>query len=696
MPGDFRASKVTPAHQAKLAYVYVRQSSLSQVTRHTASTDLQYHLVERAIQLGWPRERVVLIDEDLGKSGASAQERSGFQRLLAEIGLARVGLVLSWDASRLARNNSDWHHLIEVCSLFGTLLADGESLYDPGAYHDRLLLGLSGMMSEAELHHLKQRLQAGAWHKAEQGLLRQGLPVGLVRLEDGQVVLHPDEEVQARLRLVFAKFEELRSGWGVVRYLQRAQLPLPVRPVHGGAAASLAWRVATRDLVLTILQNPAYAGAYVYGRYTHDPARRQNGRPGTGRAKQPIDKWPVLLHNVYPAYISWEQFLAHQAQLQANRTRYEEGQPGVPRQGASLLQGIVRCGRCGLQMRLGYSGPSPATPMYICRAASGPNVYCQSVKASLIDAEVERQVLDALAPDQIELALAAVEALEQEQAQRDRQWRLRVERARYEAARAQRQYDAVEPENRLVARSLERQWEEKLRAAEQVEQEYHRWQAQRAVALGPAEREWVLALGSELPRVWRAPTTTAADRKQFARLVIQTVLLDAERAPGQVWLQINWQTGATSEHWLTRPVGCYDQHPHREVLEERVRHLVLVDECGDDEVAAALNAEGFRNAHDGAFTAPAVKHLRARLELPAARVCGPHPERWADGSYSIEGLAAVLGAYPGTIYKWLREGRLQGRQHAPRCPWHLFVTDDQLADLRTRLRRTNPGERDAS
>jgi DNA invertase Pin-like site-specific DNA recombinase len=322
---------------AKMAYVYIRQSSLMQVTRHAESTDLQYSLVQRAVALGWPRDRVELIDEDLGKSGADAFARGGFQRLLAEISLARVGLVLSFDASRLARNNRDWYQLLEVCSIFGTLIADGERLYDPRLYHDRLLLGLSGMMSEAELHQLKQRMQAGARHKAERGELRQGLPVGLARGPAGEVILNPDEEVQARIRLVFEKFRDIRSAGGVMRYLRAAHLPLPACPRVGPAPYEIVWQPARTSAILDMLHNPAYAGAYVYGRKQLDPARRTPAHPAGGRILQPLDRWEICLHNRYPAYMTWEEFVTNQAQLRANSLRYREERPGVARKGQARL-----------------------------------------------------------------------------------------------------------------------------------------------------------------------------------------------------------------------------------------------------------------------------------------------------------------------------------------------------------------------
>ncbi len=406
----------TTAQRAKMAYVYIRQSSLMQVTRHAESTDLQYSLVQRAVALGWPRERVELIDEDLGKSGAQAEARGGFQRLLAEISLARAGLVLSFDASRLARNNRDWYQLLEVCSIFGTLIADGERLYDPRLYHDRLLLGLTGMMSEAELHHLKQRMHAGARNKAERGELRLALPVGLTRLPTGEVILNPDEEVQARIHLVFQKFREIRSAGGVMRYLRAARLPLPVRPLRGPTPHEVIWQEARASSVRDVLQNPAYAGAYVYGRKRLDPTKRSPAHPRGGVVRQPIDTWEICLHNRYPAYLAWEAFLANQAQLRSNHLNYREELHGVPRKGQALLQGIVRCGSCGAVLHLRYSGPHGDFPVYVCSNDQSQfgGKRCQEVRAIALDAHVEQRFLEALRPDRLALAVAALAQLEQE------------------------------------------------------------------------------------------------------------------------------------------------------------------------------------------------------------------------------------------------------------------------------------------
>ncbi len=691
--------RVTTAHRAKLAYIYVRQSTAGQVRHHQESTELQYRLVDRANLFGWPRERIEVIDDDLGKSGASSDGRGGFQRLIAEIGLGKAGLVLSLDASRLARNNSDWHQLLELCSLFGVLIADGERLYDPCAYHDRLLLGLSGIMSEAELHQIKVRLHQGERQKAARGELRMALPAGLACGRDGRVVLNPDEEVQARLLLLFAKFRELRSAKAVMRYLRQAGLQLPVRPLHGPAPHEIVWQPADSSRVLQVLKNPAYAGAYVYGRRRQDPICRHPGsRRGRTVLVAPQD-WPVCLKDAYPGYISWEEFMANQRRLADNLNRYDANRPGVPRKGSALLQGIVVCGRCGRRMGLRYSGPRGDYPVYQCMAdqqhQGGPR--CQEVRALSVDAEVEKLALAALAPDQIAVAVAALGELEEEARLLERQWTLKCERARYEAERARRQYDAVEPENRLVARSLERAWEEKLRQVAQVEEERESWRREQPISLTDADRAEILSLGQNLPQLWNAATTTAAERKQILRLLLKEVVLDQRRERGQVWIRIVWLTGTTSEHRIRRRVRAYTEYADLERLKARVRALNAAQKM-DGEIATILNAEGLLSALGRPFSGAEIYLLRKRWGIPTVKINGKeaNPLRWPDGTYSVHGVAEVLTITPQTVFKWLQKGRLTGQQLAKGMPWKISLPDHQITELRAVVRRTNRSKMEVS
>ena len=691
--------RITTAHRAKLAYVYVRQSSPGQVRHHQESTELQYRLVERAAVFGWPRERVHVIDDDLGKSGTSSRDRYGFQTLIAEVGLGKAGLVMSLDASRLARNNRDWHQLLELCSLFGVLIADGERLYDPAAYHDRLLLGLSGIMSEAELHQIKIRLHQGERQKAARGALRLPLPAGLIHTRDGGVTFNPDEEVQERLRLVFAKFRELRSAKAVMRYLRRGNLLLPVRPLHGPAPHDVVWRPADSARVINILKNPAYAGAYVYGRRRQDPLRRQPGSDRIGTAAVAPEDWSICLRDAHPAYLDWNEFMANRRQLADNVGRYDAGRPGAPRKGNALLQGIVSCGRCARRMCLRYSGPHGDYPVYVCVADSSAEgrPRCQEVRALAVDAEVERLILTALTPDRIVLAIAALGEIEEETRAMERQWSLKRERARYDAERARRQYDAVEPENRLVARSLERVWEERLRRVGQVEQEYDAWRREQSVSISDNDRAEILALGEELPRLWRAATTRSADRKQIVRLVIKDVALDQKRRRGYVWIKVIWQTGAASEHWLQRCVQGYEQHADQDRLRQCITELNRQQKM-DGEIAAILNKEALRTAHGAPFSGGMVHVLRKRWRIQSVKINGTaaNPQQWPDGSYSVQGAATAIGITPQVIFDWLRKGWLTGTQLAKGMPWQISLSPDQAAVLRARVRRTNRSKREAS
>ena len=440
-----------------------------------------------------------------------------------------------------------------------------------------------------------------------------------------------------------------------------------------------------------ILQNPAYAGTYGYGRKKFDPTKRTPEHPRGGQVRQPIDKWDICLHNVYPAYIAWEEFLANQAQLRANHLNYREERHGVPRKGQALLQGIVRCGYCGALLHVRYSGPHGDFPVYVCsndqRQFGGKR--CQEVRAIALDAQVEQRFLEVLRPDQVAIALAALGQVEQAERAERKQWELRLERARYEAKRAERQYQAVEPENRLVARSLERQWEERLRAAEAVEKEYQAWSYRRLVSITEADREAIVALGSDVPALWQAPTTTSADRKQMLRLVIRDVIVDGKRAHGQVWFQINWQTGAHEEFWYKRSVRSYEASADVEALEQRVRELNAAG-LMDAQIAAHLNAEGYQTARlHRPLTGKTVWLLREKWNMPTVKINGKehNAAQWEDGTYSVEGAAVRLGVYPGTIHTWLKVGKLTGYQLAKGMPWKVYLTEEDITRLQDWLRR---------
>ena len=450
--------KLQPHHLERLAVVYVRQSTLQQVLDHQESTRLQYGLVERAVELGWKAERVLTIDEDLGKSGSSAADRSGFQRLVSEVGMNHVGLILGIEMSRLARCSKDWHQLLEICALFGTLIADLDGMYDPSQYNDRLLLGLKGTMSEAELHILKQRLVQGKRNKAKRGELGFGVPIGYIRRPSGEICFDPDEQVQAVVKLIFRKFEELGTLNGVLRYLVQHHIQVGVRTASGRNKGELEWRRPNRPTLQNLLKNPCYAGAYAYGRKQMDSRKKKAAHPNSGMVVKPMEDWLVLIKDHHPAYISWEQYQQHLAQLKANQARANE--LGHARSGDSLLAGLLVCGRCGCRMSLQYHQP-PCHHRYICgrEMADYGGKLCQSLSGPCLDDYVTQQVLAALKPAAIELSIAAAQHLESDRYELDQLWQQRLERAAFDADRAQRHYQLVEPENRLVARQLAQDWE---------------------------------------------------------------------------------------------------------------------------------------------------------------------------------------------------------------------------------------------
>jgi len=403
-----------------------------------------------------------------------------------------------------------------------------------------------------------------------------------------------------------------------------------------------------------------------------------------------------VLHDHHPAYISWDEFLANQARLASNQSSYLKPARGVPRKGQALLQGIAICGQCGAHMGLRYSGPSGDFPVYTCVRSQREEgaARCQEVRALGLDAEIARLILEALVPDKIALAVAALEQLEQEDVGLRRQWQLRVEQARYEAERARRQYDAVEPENRLMARTLERQWEEKLRAHEQIERDTEAQLRQRQLVLTPADRQTILALAQDLPALWSASETTPVERKQLLRLIIKDVILDQTRVHGKVWFQINWQTGAITEHWLVRHVNAYPEHAELEALQERVR-MLNAEQRLDEEIAEVLNRAGFHTARGQPFSGKIIWILRKRWDIATVNP-ESNPDRWPDGAYSIHSAATAIGVIPGTIYQWLYHGLLHGEQIAKGLPWKIHLTDEQIRALQERVARTRRLPRRAS
>lgn len=591
--------KITPQHLERKAYVYVRQSSLAQVEHHRESTERQYRLQERAQGLGWPAEQVEVIDADQGQSGASSEGRPGFQRLVSEVALGQVGVVLGLEVSRLARCCADWYRLLEVATLTGTLIADEEGIYDPRHYNDRLLLGLKGTLSEAELHLLKQRMIGGRRNKASRGEFRIRLPIGYVWEKGEGIRMDPDERVRDTLSLFFRCFDRIGSALGLARSFEEHQQLFPYRDGWGSPEVAVSWRPLSVSRAVGLLRNPLYAGVYVYNRKGAQEVDVEDPSAG-GR---------IWIEDSHPGYITGEQYQENLARLAANRQRYPWIRPSASaREGKSLLQGMVLCGRCGARMQVSY-GPE-GSAIYRC-ISSGTRRLCQAVHGRHVDPLVEKVLLETLTREELDLALGALEKLAERAHELDRQWEKRIEAARYEADKAARRYYQVEPENRLVARTLEAEWNERLEALERLQQEYARLRQKPPFQLAPWQREKILALAEDLPRLWKAPTTRQSQRKRLLRLLIEDITLQNREDPWSVEVAIRWKTGTVSWHRAER----VRPYPHTTSSEVLTRIEALLAENTDQEITEILNREGHRSGYGRVFTAGSVAHIRTRRGL---------------------------------------------------------------------------------
>lgn len=652
--------------------------------RHQESTRLQYGLVDQALRLGWPRQRIEVIDEDLGCSGASAQGRPGFQRLVAEVGLDHVGIVLGLEMSRLSRSSRDWHQLLEACAIFGTLIGDLDGVYDPTLYNDRLLLGLKGTMSEAELHILKQRMLEGKRAKARRGELGMQVPMGYVRHLSGEVIKDPDEQAQGVILRVFDVFERKRTLNGVLQTFVEQRIQMPCRVAHGPNKGELVWRRPNRTTLSNLLHNPIYAGAYVYGRRPTDVRKKIPGRPSTGRTVATVGEWEVLIKDRLPAYIRWERYERNLAQLEANRAQAM----GAVRQGPSLLSGLLVCGRCGLRMGTHYSSNGKGL-RYACdrMAIDYGEARCQALGGEVLDACITKLIMQALEPSSLEISLQVAEDIEGERRQQQLHWQQRLERARIDAERAFRQYNAVEPENRLVARTLERQWETALAFSEQLQREYEEFLVGQPGILTAEERTAIARLAEDIPALWKAPTTTAADRQLIARQLIEGVVVTVIDDTEQVQIEVRWIGGHTTRTTLIRPVARMAQMSGYRALLKRVKAL---QSEGDNavQIARTLNAEGWRPPkRRDTYNASMVRSLLSRQGLGTGTAKQQHTagiERQPD-EWTLKELAGQLAMPEPTLYSWLRKGVLKTRRTpvATRSIWLVQADQKELDRLRT-------------
>ena len=646
------ASKVTAEHLARTAYLYVRQSTLRQVLENTESAERQYALRQRAVALGWPAEQVVVIDSDQGQSGASAADREGFQRLVADVGLGRAGIVLGLEVSRLARNSADWHRLLEICALSGTLICDEDGLYDPADFNDRLLLGLKGTMSEAELHFIRARLQGGILSKARRGELQVALPVGLAYDPAGSVVLDPDRAVQQAVELLFATFARTGSARAVVQEFAREGLLFPTRLLRGERKGELAWGALRHWRVLRTLHNPRYAGAFAYGR--RKTVRAANGKPAY--RDLPREQWTALICGAHPGYITFEQFETNQRLLASNAHAHGADRAAGPaREGPALLQGLAVCGRCGRRMTVRYhTRRSAQVPDYQCvgEAIQAGTRRCQAIPGAGVDDAIRQLLLDTVTPLALEVALTVQAELEARAGEADQLRRAHVQRASHQAELARRRYFAVDPDNRLVADTLEAGWNDALRQLQAAQDDYERANAAAQQQLSDERKQRVRQLASDFPKLWSDPATPQRERKRIARLLIEDVTL---HKTDQIQLHVRLRGGQSTSLQIPIPLNSWQA---RQTPTDTIAQLDrLLNDHTDADIAAQLNNDDRRSGMGKPFTAQIVLGLRRAHNLPS------HADRLrARGMLTTEEAARRLGVHPKTIKTWDRAGLLNSHK----------------------------------
>src|SRR6202158_1011888 len=607
-------SKIADRPLSRQACIYVRQSTLAQVRSNEESTDRQYNLLNKAQSLGWKAEQIRVLDRDLGQSGAAATKRTDFKALVGDVAMGQIGAIFALEASRLARSNQDWHRLLELCAITGTLVIDEDGCYDPAEFNDGLVLGMKGTFAQAELHIIRARLHGGKLNKARKGELHFSLPVGFV-FDDDKIAFDPDQEVQGAVRMVFELFERESTAYAVVQRFQQLGLRFPRRSYGGAWNGKLLWGRLTHSRVLGILANPSYAGTYVFGRYQACKQIGPTGEVRTQSCLMPQDEWRVVIPNHHPGYITWDQFLANRQRLAANRTNCEV-LVGPAREGLCLLQGLLVCGTCGRRLSVRYTGNGGLYPIYQCnwkhREALSRQA-CMNVAAKPLDAAVAERLVTAVTPLTIELALEALTTLEERDKAIAAQWRRRIERARYDADLAERRYEAVDPGNRLIAGTLEQRWNDAMQRLLELEAELANFERQTLRTITADQKRQILQLASNYPRLWTAPSTAARDRKRMIRLLIRDITVTKGQEPKLLRLHIRWQGGAIETIELRLSPNRAEAVRYPDAFIAHIRALAATHD--DDETVVLLNRDGLTSSTGRRFTVSMIRWIRYKHRI---------------------------------------------------------------------------------
>jgi DNA invertase Pin-like site-specific DNA recombinase len=670
--------KIQSNHKSRLAYVYLRQSTMGQVYHHRESTERQYNLKNKAADLGWTQENIHVLDGDLGKSGKSTEGRQEFKKMVAEVSLNKVGAIFALEASRLSRSSADWNRLFELCLFTHTLIIDEDGCYDPTDFNDQLILGLKGIMSQAELHFIRVRLQGGKIHKAKKGELRFPLPVGLCYNDEGQTIIDPDIEVQHALRSVFKAFKDTGSAYGVTHFFSKNNMQFPKRAYGGIWKGKLIWGYLTHSRATNILKNPSYAGAYVYGRYGSERSISPNGDIKTKTVCRPQSEWQVCIQNHHEGYITWNDYL-HNVKILKENCVSESITPRSVREGKALLQGLLICGKCGRRITIRYTGNGGIYPTYQCnwRKREGlASSYCISFSCKVVDEAISEKILEILQQTKLQLAVKSFEELEKRNNSLNTSWKLKIERAEYEAQLAQRRYEEVDPANRHVAGTLETKWNEKLIALEEINKQYKEYKTKHSILLTPELKKQIIALAQDIPRLWKASTTEPKDRKRIIRLLIKDITVEKkpEKAKKLI-LHIRWQGGLCEDLVLDLPQNYPDKLRYPKSIVKKIR--LLAKKKNDSEIAEVLNQEGLRSSKGNGFTKSVVSWIRYKHGIPSCPSKNP-------GEFTVKEVSEKYGLKIGTIYELIKKEKITARKIKKGYPYFIALdikTKKVLAEI---------------
>lgn len=643
-------SKIQQQHLSKYAYIYLRQSSMGQVRFNQESTERQYALQNKAPQMGWTSREIKILDGDLGISGAHSDNREDFKSLVADVSMGKVGAVFALEASRLSRSCTDWHRLLELCAMTETLIIDEDGCYNPSDFNDQLLLGLKGTMSQAELHFIRARLQGGKLNKAKKGELKCPLPVGFY-YDNNMIKFDADIQVRNALHLLFKVFRETGSAYGIVQYFGKNKILFPKRAYGGIWKGKLIWGSLNHERALRVLQNPCYAGVYVYGRYKYHKRLSGEGKIQSTTICLPMDAWPIMIKEHHEGYISWEDYLENQNIIAQNRTNQEENiTPLAAREGMALLQGLLICGFCGRRLTVRYTGNGGIYPVYQCNWKKREGLDCKScfsLGATLLDQAVTQKILIAIEPVQIEMATKAFEELEERNNALEKQWLMKIERARYEAQLAQRRYEDVDSSNRLVASTLEKNWNDTLVALESIQSDYGEYQKKNVLSSLFLHKKNIMSLAQDLPRLWNAASTSEKDKKRILRLLINDITVEKFKKEPKTLLHIRWQGGALESIVVELPQRTQDKWRHSSEIVMRVRELATT--LTDQQIVDLFNQEGLITNKNNPYTLGSIQWIRFKHKIPSVLQLRKPDE------FTIEEVAKKFNVSHYVVRYWIEQ-----------------------------------------